>query len=308
MNNLAKGQGYISNDTIAYNDICDVDLNKMIRDREMYQKQGINSFKAFNERVLQKQNDYLLKFENSYNAKLINYPTGQHVTIYSKPIMSGVKKENLRKNYKNENRTTEEIEHCLQTSLNRTKNNIYAVARSVEWEWFITLTFDRKITDSSDFSTVVKKLQYFCNNLKKRKCPNLKYLIVPELHANGLNYHFHGLLSGCNELQFIDSGKRDKNKRIIYNIPSWTWGFTTATEISNTCSVSNYITKYITKESEQYLYNRHRYFTNCKKIKPEKLVVNKSDFIEMYASDISYSKTEYIKNANQIITYIEMNY
>lgn len=305
-NILADGQGYIKNDSIAFDDVCDI--NKMIRDRQMYEMQGIKTIEDFNERVLQRQNEITLKLKNSYNTKLYDYPTGQHVEIFQKAITTGFKNENLRKDYKNENRTNEELEHCIQTSLHRTKNNIYNIARSQVWDWFITLTFDRKITDSADFSEVVKKLQNFCHNLKKRKCPDLKYLIVPELHADGVHYHFHGLLKGCNNLQFVDSGLKDKKGRIIYNIPQWTWGFTTATAISDSCHASSYITKYITKESEQYLYNRHRYFTNCKKVKPEKLVTNKSDFLVMYADDITTLKTDFIPRANQIITYIDIDY
>lgn len=309
MNNLAKGQGYFTNNDISFNGSCDVDLNKMIRDKQMYEMQGIKTFEDYNARVLQRNYDYLLKFENTYNTKLYNYPTGQHIEIFSRPIMTGItKNEKDKKKTKNENRTEEQIEHALQVSLNRTKNSIYNIARSIEWDWFITLTFDRKVTDSADFSEVVKKLQNFCHNLKRRKCPNLKYLIVPELHTDGVHYHFHGLLAGCNELEFVDSGKRDASNRIIYNIPSWSWGFTTATAISDTRSASAYITKYITKNSEKLLPNRHRFFTNCKKIKPEKLVVNKSDFIEMYADDIAHLKSKRITKANQLITYIELNY
>ena len=42
---------------------------------------------------------------------------------------------------------------------NRAKNKIYRIARSNNWDWFITLTFDRTKTDASDYDTVINKLQ-----------------------------------------------------------------------------------------------------------------------------------------------------
>lgn len=311
MNKLADGQGYICDNSIHYDDYCiipDKDLDKMIRDKEMYQKQGIKSFEDYQERVLQRQSEIDLQLKNTYNARLLNYPTGQQVTLYGKAIHTGIKNENLRRDYKNKNRTKEQIEHSIQVSLGRTKNNIYNIARSYKWKWFITLTFDRDLTDAKQFELVTKRLRIYLNNLQKRKCPNLKYLIVPELHKDKENYHFHGLITGCNELEFVFSGKFDKKNIPIFNIPSWTWGFTTATLISDTNKASGYITKYVTKTTEQYLFNKRRYFSNCKKTVPEKLVVNKADFLEMYADDISHMKTVSIPQANQKISYVEMNY
>ena len=100
-----------------------------------------------------------------YNCRVYDYPTGQHVTIYKRTItrnedtreedtedleVGADMNENFTKAFINEDRTEEQEEHCKKVSLSSTKNRIYNISRSNVWEWFITLTFDREKTDSSD--------------------------------------------------------------------------------------------------------------------------------------------------------------
>lgn len=245
---------------------------------------------------------------DNYNAKLYNYPTGQHVTIYDKTITKREKNENFTRTYQNEDRTDEEREHCIAVSMARTRNNIYNIARSHVWKWFVTFTFNREKTDASDYDLVVKRLKKNLDNTKQRKCPDLKYLIVPELHLDGENYHFHGLLADCDGLDFVFSGHFDKQDRPVFNIPSWSWGFSTATLVGDTSRASGYICKYVTKDTERYLYNKRRYFSNAKKTECENLVIDKHEFLEMYADDISYMKDIYIEEAGQHVTFVEMPY
>lgn len=248
----------------------------------------------------------------TYNCRLTTYKSGQHVALYSNPIIkSGKINEKFKKSYHNEKREKEQETHCKNVSISKTKNTIYNIARSNKWDWFITLTFDRKKTDSSDYDIVVRKLSKYLNNLQQRKCPNLKYLIVPELHADKEHYHFHGLLADCPELNFVFSGHWDKNSnRAIFNIPSWTHGFTTATAVGDSVKASGYITKYITKKSDAFLKNKKRYYTNrnTKRTEPEKLNIDKYEFLEMYGDDITYMKDVTVKEIGQHVTYIEMPY
>lgn len=137
--------------------------------------------------------------------------------------------------------------------MSATKNRIYNIARSNTWDWFITLTFNRDMTDSSEYDTVTRKLTKYLDNFRQRYAPDMKYLIVPELHDDGIHYHFHGLLSDVGKMQFRFSGHFDKKDNPIYNIVNWKLGFTTATRVQDSGRVSWYITKYITKESEFYL-------------------------------------------------------
>lgn len=250
-----------------------------------------------------------------YNARAKTFSRGQQVTIYSKTFSKNEeekkKNEKLSKSYKNVNRTEKQEDDCKRISIKQTKNRIYDIARANEWEWFITLTFDRKKKDSSDYDVVVKELTQFLNHLRLRQCPNMKYLIVPELHADGKHYHFHGLLANCDNLCFTYSGHIDrKSKKPIYNIAKWTLGFTTATQVEDTARVSSYITKYITKECVAVLKNKKRYYVSHNIDRPEidYSIVDKYEFLEMYGVDISYCKTIDVPQASMQIMYCEFDY
>lgn len=258
-----------------------------------------------------------------YNARVFDYPTGQHASIYRKTITrkekdkinadepeNAGKNENFTKTYKNENRTEEQIEHSKQVSLSATKNRIYNIARSNEWDWFITLTFDREKTDASDYDMVTRRLQKFLNNLQQRKCPNLKYLIVPELHDDDMHYHFHGLMADCEGLSFNYSGHDTKDGEPIFNIVGWKLGFTTATRVTDTKRVSSYITKYLTKDSQITLKEKNRYYTsrNIKRIQADYHIVDEEDFLKVYGDRITYAKSEKVKAAYQQINYYELEY
>ena len=203
--------------------------------------------------------------ELAYNAKVIRYEYETHVSCYDNAITRNKKKSensNFRKNYRNDDRTEKEIEHCINQSLKRTKNAIYHIARSNKWEWFITLTFNRQIVDSANYDGVVKLLMNFLNNEKSRKCNDMIYLIVPELHADGEHYHFHGLLARADGMKFVDSGHVSSDGETVYNLADWQYGFTTATKVKDDKRVSGYITKYITKMECQLLKNKKRYYAS----------------------------------------------
>lgn len=248
----------------------------------------------------------------TYNAKVIEYEGETHVTHYLKAITRGhtkVKKSNFRKDYINVDRTDKEIEHCLNQALRRTKNTIYYIARSNEWDYFITLTFNREIVDSSDYDLVVKKLMTFLNNLKSRKCHELKYLIVPEFHADNLHYHLHGLLSNTGDMVFRDSGLITDDGKTIYNIVDWSYGFTTATKIDDTKRVSSYVTKYITKQTCSILKNKKRYYAsrNCNRVEEQLVVMDRDAFVMDNADRIKYINVVDVPVAHQSCMYIEVS-
>lgn len=257
-------------------------------------------------------------YKMEYNCRVYDYEAGQHVSIYRRTITrkdgdelaDDNKNANFTKAYQNENRTEEEEEHSRKVSLASTKNRLYNIARSNAWEWFITLTFDRETTDASDYEAVTKRLQKFLNNLQQRTCPELKYLIVPEFHADGTNYHFHGLLADCDGLRFRYSGHDTEYGYPIYNILNWKYGFTTATRVTDTRCVSSYITKYITKESQVFLKEKNRYYCsrNINRVQPDFHIVDEEDFLKVYGDRITYAKSEKITVALQQINYYELDY
>lgn len=253
-----------------------------------------------------------------YNCKIIEYQDSYHIEFYDR----GIKREDSTKNeilnddnsidhiYTDLNniRSDEQIAHCLNVSKNRSKRNLYRIARSNKWDYFITLTFDRNKTDSSDYNLVVSKLKNYLQNMRKRKCPNLKYLIVPEFHKDGIHFHFHGLIANVEDLIFNDSGKTDFIGNKIYNITNWKIGFTTATKVNDNGRVTAYIGKYITKELMINLKYKRRYYAsdNCYVSDEELYNIPYDELMDNICQDINYISTIPIQGVNRI-KYIEVS-
>lgn len=262
-----------------------------------------------------------------YNVKVLNYKDSTHIEFFNRPIK--------RTQSENANTITDDIEkekrkiriledldedirneHSVKTSVNRSKNNLYKIARSNKWDWFITITFDRNITDASNYDEVVGRLTTWLNNQRKRGSPDLKYLIVPEFHKDGINYHFHGLVANCEGFGLKYSGHNDVFGNEIYNITNWCigkdkkpLGHTTATRIKDNGKVTNYIGKYITKDMMNKLKYKKRYYAsrNCEVAEEEYLNIQPDDFYKMFGVEFDYLKTKDIPEAGQRIRYIEIN-
>lgn len=255
-----------------------------------------------------------------YNCKVIEYEDSYHIQFYDKTLQREDNKENIMKEeiiedkqYIQEElpikeRTKEEEYHCLKVSQNRSKNNLYRIARSNNWDLFITLTFDREKVDSSNYDEVVKKVKKFLNNLRSRGSPDLKYLLVPEFHKDGIHFHFHGLLANADSLILTDSGHTDYIGNKIYNIDNWHFGFTTATIVKDSARVSSYIGKYISKDMLNTLKNKHRYYAskNCNIQEENFYMMHFEDIMEQFADDIDYMKTVRVPISGQRIKYIEV--
>jgi hypothetical protein len=132
----------------------------------------------------------------------------------------------------------------------RARKRIFDIVASNQWDFFVTLTLDESlIGDRSDYGTIVKKLNTWLDNAVRRK--GLRYIIVPEWHANHKGIHFHGLIND-NVFHLVDSGHIDKKGHTIYNIPEWKYGFTTAIKTyGDVTHTAKYVCKYITKQSEK---------------------------------------------------------
>lgn len=258
-----------------------------------------------------------------YNVKVIDYLDSVQVRTYRRPVTE--KKKAVPTAPKKEffERTEKQIKHSECSSVNRTVSQIYSIARSNRWEYFVTLTIDPKKLDSTNFKLITDKLNIWTNNLKKRYAPDLKYIIVPELHKDKSKWHFHALFSNVGDIPFKFSGKTcigkftyDYAKKPfatkIYNLPLWRYGFSTATVVKDSSKASSYITKYITKDLSKILKNQHRYFASQNMDRPIEKVYN-IDYDELsriynkYLSSINYMSNVKLSDASQEICYMEFN-
>lgn len=224
-----------------------------------------------------------------YNVKVIHYPNGEmQLRHYSTPLVlkesSPYEEEHQEREYENyernpfDNKLSRIVDDFAELdsitkenerrSYNRTKQNIFAYSRCALWEKFVTFTFNGDLVDRYNFDECSKLVRQWLHN-QRRNAPDLQYLIVPELHKDGA-IHFHGLLAQTENMIFKDSGKRTKDKKIIYNMSKWKYGFTTAIDVYNVHGVSKYIGKYITKELCDITKGKHRYFVSNNLQEPTK--------------------------------------
>lgn len=267
----------------------------------------------------------------TYNVRLFTYLDGrQQARIYSKAITTGIEKQEVNAPpeleefdcpflpegqkatlYKEpKTRTEQDIEHSRNVSMNRTVQKIYEIARSNRWEYFITLTFDPQKHNSKNYDYITQIMHDWLKDLKKYYAPDLIYLIVPELHADGQKYHFHGVFANCGAIPFVDSGHYIDGEP-IYNIGAYKFGWSTATKVKDTFRVSSYITKYITKDLCSVTMGKKRYWCskNCNRPIVQNYHMTQEEIEQIFEdcqNNIVFAKTEQLPFIGQNIKYIEM--
>lgn len=266
-----------------------------------------------------------------YNVQLIEYPTGYQLRVYNRvvnysdKIDFGIKTKSSKVKTEEQKEVTHDPDRSLSSSINRTVNTIYDYARSNVWSYFLTLTIDpNKIDNSLDnYDNFTKSIRKYFNNLKTNYAPDLKYLIVPELHKDGKKLHFHALLSDVGKIKFEFSGKVSVGKyvypiercswgRKIYNMPLWKLGWSTATKVEDSAKCAGYICKYITKDLCVSTKGKRRFWAslNLEKSNTRYSLVQSDllhDFVDLYSNMVLYSKNISVEDANLSIDYYEFD-
>lgn len=157
----------------------------------------------------------------------------------------------------------------LERSRRRARARVYDYCMCNPFRYFITLTLDAGKIDRFDYGGLVKKLNQWLDNCVRRY--GLKYVIVFEHHKDGA-LHMHGLINDA--LRVVDSGTltgvprkkkpckpRSERQRqqwlaagahVVYNLPQWKYGFTTAIEIyGDYHKAVGYVCKYLSKEGNK---------------------------------------------------------
>ena len=178
------------------------------------------------------------------NAKISLYPDGKHkLLICSRALFRPPGWEPAEDKPKGPKPQTKGTD-VRDDNVLRAMHTVYDIARLTKFDYFVTWTLDKEKIDRYDAAEVSKKLRKFLNNQVNRR--NLRYLVIPEHHKDGA-IHMHGLISG--DFDFEDSGRKTDAGQIIYNMPQWSYGWSTAIKLDgNTERISGYITKYISKD------------------------------------------------------------
>lgn len=182
---------------------------------------------------------------------------------------------------KRRRRSTDEPVEVTYSSIARTRTMLSDLCICNQFDLFCTFTFDPKRVNSFNILNCRRMMNTWIRNAKARHSPNLKYLIVPELHESG-RIHFHALLRGFNGQ--LKDAKLQQNGRDVYNIKNWRFGFSTAVKIDNIVAVSRYIRKYITKDMI-LLPGKKRYFCSQDLVRPTKETNKFLDWLDRVPAD-----------------------
>lgn len=213
-----------------------------------------------------------------HTAKILHYPCGIMDIVASSNLdfapggweVAGWRKPALppTPTEKQERRSSDPEGEDRLRSMRRAKSKLRKLALANDFRYFVTLTLDPSKVDTVSGEEVVKKLNAWCSNAVQRH--GLKYILVPERHKKG-GIHFHGFFNDV--LPVVDSGTlrppkggkprkpRSKAERqrwlaegwtIVYNLPAWTLGFTTALELYGEYPAAvAYVCKYIGKDGQK---------------------------------------------------------
>ena len=144
---------------------------------------------------------------------------------------------------------SEEVSRC---SLSRTRRNIREIALCNNFEYFVTITINGDNLNRFNLDEVQTQLKKSLKKIK-RKNADFQYIIITERHVDGA-FHFHGLVKG------IDEKSNDlyinKYGYISSHILDTDLGYVSFSKIKDLTRVSNYITKYITKDCVKNSHNQ----------------------------------------------------
>lgn len=227
---------------------------------------------------------------DGYNVKIEIYPDFERVTYCNKPIFNKLHENfgpcliwNYELNrFEHECKPKNMDNPVRDDSVLRARRKVFDIALLNSFDYFFTFTLDKTKIDRYDVPAIKKKLIKYLNNMQQRY--NFRCLLIPEYHKDGA-LHFHGLCSG--DLKLVDSGKRTDKGQVIYNVPQWRLGFSTAMELYGDYTVvCKYITKYISKDFKK-IFGKFYYTCGDLVREPEKTFDNV--WFPVVKADKSYS-------------------
>lgn len=184
--------------------------------------------------------------------------------------VSGVEDENEKKGSKKGSKNDAK----MKESLCRARTRIFELAFCNPWEWFFTATLDPSKYDRTDLEKFHEDFTQFIRNYNRKHKLDVKFLMIPERHSDGVSWHMHGFLMGLpvdhlHQFQIGDKmsdklAQKVKNGETIYNWIDYLsrFGFCDLEPIRSHEAVSKYVTKYISKDLANSVteLNAHLYY------------------------------------------------
>lgn len=215
-------------------------------------------------------------------------------------------------------------------SLRRTRIAMNLLLTMNDFDWFWTLTFDKDKVDRENDQVVFDCYVKYIHNIKER-FPTFKYMCFPERHEDGC-IHFHLLVAGLTPKQMglVNSGKvccswatkkggiaskeyfektkelhkdhlKETDGETIYNITTFTYGYTTVSRICSRERCNSYVKKYVEKAlgSTEVFKKRFYYSSNLNVPNVVKRIIG-ADFDSPQQIDTLLKNDVFVKNADGI--------
>lgn len=243
-----------------------------------------------------------------YDIKFIS--CGDYIQIYSLEDKR-LKKKKIEKEYSQKNikhvitddlikkeRKIVELKNIEQKNINRSKLECQRIAKanSSVWKTFITLTFEKNILDIDKANI---RFKYFISKVR-RIFRDFKYICIPEFQKRGA-VHYHLLTNiDINDKKLIFS---QENNKKFKHIKYWNDGFTKVDNLNKDIKkIIGYISKYMTKDADNRLFNHHRYFYSRNLEIPKISYLNLSNpkHLEFYNKNLNQKKLIYTNTYKNI--------
>lgn len=184
-------------------------------------------------------------------------------------------------------------------SIKRAKDRIFDYTFNNKFDYFFTGTINPKKLDSKNPKALFQPVQDWLKN--RVKLDGLEYILIAEHHKSGA-IHFHGLIK-CDNMDLVDSGTKSykgykapmndytairkglntADGKVVYNMPSWKFGFTTCIKTyGDPINVAYYVTKYITKDCKKIF---GKFFWHSRGLKKPDIIVEHIDYEEIQSKE-----------------------
>lgn len=219
--------------------------------------------------------DYIQVYKFDYERSKLNKKDQENKIFNIKKVDT----DNLVKESR-----VQEFKSIMLTNAIRSNLNCQRIAKANRdsWETFITLTFAENITDLNYANNVFHN---WVSNIRKLK-KDFKYLAVPEFQKRGA-VHYHILSNlGLEDKEIILKQKEKKGQAVncnqLYDVRYWSKGFARVDFIKNDYKkIYSYICKYMTKDIDNKLFGRHRYFNSQNLVKPTEEYLNLNNPLDL---------------------------
>lgn len=221
------------------------------------------------------------------NARVKLYPSLEILQVANMPIFRASGWEQERAYDVPPKGEGKDPERAAESARARASAAVKDIALCNRFTHFFTWTLDGKLIDRYDTEEVKRKLYDFLKNAVRRK--GFAYVLVPERHKDGA-LHIHGLcmLGSFKPVRAYSphTGKPliSETGRPIYNMPEWTWGFSSCIPIDeNYDRTVNYVLKYITKDTNKIFGKWYLSSRNLRKRPDITLIDGGMDFCDFAA-------------------------